>query len=113
MTIARQVRTKSATSKRTISIDYTDKLDGSTLLVNPVTVSANGTTPPTISGATISTTALTINDESVAAGKAVTFVVDGGAPGTYRINISVDNDAATVETFNDTIILQNINEACA
>ena len=109
MARANEIRHKNASETRTISIDYTDKLDVGESLTGTPTIAEVTTTDLTISGAQLNSGSLTINNETVAASKAVQCQVAGGTSGsTYSIKITVSTDASSpgAQTFVDTIKLE-------
>ena len=63
---ANQIRHKHASETRTISVDYTDKLDVGESLTGTPTIAEVTTTDLTISGAQLNSGSLTINNETVA-----------------------------------------------
>jgi len=106
---ANEIRHKHASETRTISVDYTDKLDSGESLTGTPTIAEVTTTDLTISGAQLNSGSLTINNETVAASKAVQCQVAGGTSGsTYSIKITVSTDATSpgAQTFVDTIKLE-------
>jgi len=106
---ANEIRHKHASETRTISVDYTDKLDSGEALTGTPTIAEVTTTDLTISGAQLNSGSLTINNETVAASKAVQCQVAGGTSGsTYSIKITVSTDASSpgAQTFVDTIKLE-------
>ena len=109
MSRANEIRHKQASEVRTISVDYTDKLDTGESLTGTPTVSELTTSDLTISGAQINSGSLTINGVSVAANKAAQCQIAGGTSGsTYSIQIQVGTDASSpgAQTFIDTIRLE-------
>jgi hypothetical protein len=93
--IAPQIRSMSVAETRTISVDFSGKLDdGESLTGTPVATEPSGTIA--LSGEVVSSTELTINGEAVAAGLAVQFVADASVTGRYLIDIVVSTDASQV-----------------
>lgn len=105
---AREIPQKAASAKRAVAVSFVNKLDDGELL-NPAvtpTVDEIGTTDLTIANQAVSTAPLTISGETVAAGGAVQFTVDGGVAGkTYLIRVRADTDATPAQT-NLTIFLR-------
>lgn len=91
--IAKEVRELSLAETRHISVDFTGKLDDASpleLLTGTPTITQKSPSSPqelTITGPAVSTAALTINDVSVIAGRAVQFTVQGDKRGNYMIRI--------------------------
>jgi len=109
MARANEIRHKHASETRTISIDYSDKLDSGEALTGTPTVSEVSSSDLTLSGAQLNSGELTINGETVAANKAVQCQVAGGSSGsTYSILVSVGTDASSpgAQTFYDTIKIE-------
>jgi len=109
MPLVNDIRSKASTETRTISCDYTAKLDEGESLTGTPTIAEVTTTDLTITGAQLNSGSLTINNETVAASKAVQCQVAGGTSGsTYSIKITVSTDASSpgAQTFVDTIKLE-------
>jgi hypothetical protein len=107
--MANEIKQKHASETRTISINYTDKLDTGEALTGTPTVAEVSTSDLTISGAQLNSGELTINGETVAASKAVQCQVAGGTSGsTYSLSVTVSTDATSpgAQTFVDTIKLE-------
>ena len=107
--MANEIKQKHASETRTISINYTDKLDTGEALTGTPTVTEVSTSDLTISGAQLNSGELTINGETVAASKAVQCQVAGGSSGsTYSLSVTVSTDATSpgAQTFVDTIKLE-------
>ena len=109
MSNANEIRHKHASETRTISVDYTDKLDSGESLSGTPTITEVTSADLTISGAQLNSGALTINGVSVAANKAAQCQVAGGTSGTtYQVLIQVSTDASSpgAQTFYDTIKIE-------
>jgi len=109
MSSANEIRHKHASETRTISVDYTDKLDSGESLSGTPTITEVTSSDLTISGAQLNSGALTINGVSVAANKAAQCQVAGGTSGTtYQVLIQVGTDASSpgAQTFYDTIKIE-------
>lgn len=99
MSTAVQVGEMAAGETRNAAVSFVDELDSGELLTGTPTVAEQTTSDLMISNAVVSSTALTIQGESVASGLAVTFRVTGGVAGTtYTIKITATTDAALAQT---------------
>lgn len=92
---APQIRRVHVDETRVVSVDFTGKLDSGELLTGTPSISEDSTSDFAISNPQVSTTALTINNTSVAAGMAVQFQVDAnpGVSGIRVLDITVSTDA--------------------
>lgn len=89
-----EVRDISAGATEVVSVDCIDFLDSGELLTGTPTITEDTTTDLTLSNKVVSTTALTINDRTVAIGKAVQFKVTGQVAGvTYLVFVTCSTDA--------------------
>lgn len=86
---------------RNVSVSFVDLLDSGEVLTGTPTIVEVTTTDLTISNKRVSTTATTINGETVAIGKAVQFKVSGQLTtnSPYTIKITVGTDASPAQTF--------------
>lgn len=92
---------KAADEVRNVSVDFRGKLDGGELLTGTPTVTVTafpsgdaGDDEPEFDNEVVSSDELTINGETVAAGEAVQFTVEGGVAGSrYWMVVQVDTDA--------------------
>lgn len=81
------------------AIDFTPYLDSGELLTGTPTVVEVTSTDLTLANKAVSTAALTIDGNSVAAGAAVQFKVSGQvASKTYRIRVTATTDATIART---------------
>ena len=109
MARANEIRHKHASETRTISIDYTDKLDSGEALTGTPSVSEVTTSDLTITSPQLNSGELTINGSTVAAAKAVQCQVAAGTSGTtYQLLVQVSTDSSSpgAQTFYDTIKLE-------
>lgn len=92
---APQIRRVHVDESRIVSVDFSGKLDSGELLTGTPTVAEDSTSDFSVTNAQVSTTALTINGSSVAAGMAVQFQVDAvsGVSGLRVLDITVETDA--------------------
>lgn len=94
---------------RNVAIDFRGKLDSGELLTGTPTIVEVTTTDLTLSSKAVSTTALTINGETVAIGEAVTFKVAGALDGkNYRILISASTTSTPAQTVQATVRLRGV-----
>lgn len=99
-----EIWSKGASEVRNAAINFSGKLDSTESLSGTPTVTA--TTGVTIASATRNSTTITIDGESVAANKAVTFRVSGGTAGnSYTITTTCGTDASLAQTLQCTIRL--------
>lgn len=100
MTIkAKQIQCKGVSAARNIAVDFIDQLDAGEVLTGTPTVTEVTTSDLTLSNKIINTAELTINDRTVAIGKAVQCKVTGGtAYRTYKIKISVGTNSTPAQT---------------
>jgi hypothetical protein len=94
---APQIHPISRKEMRTIFVDCRGNLDGSAVILGTPDVSEMGTSHLDIANVQVSTTTLTINDQSVPAGKAILFTVDARGAAVkmdweYRITLEFDAD---------------------
>ncbi len=102
---APQTGEKTPSESLNVAVSFARKLDGAEELTGTPTISVSPS-GLTLSAAAVSTTALTINGVSVAAGKAVQFnVSDGSADTCYTISILAETDADTPQTVQGFITL--------
>lgn len=106
-----QTYTISGSDKETVSINYTDWLDGSELLTGTPTVTESTTTVFTLSNKQVNTaTYIENNGDTVAIGKAVQFQLVAtstpAAAATYTFVITVSTDAANPRTVERAITLE-------
>lgn len=90
----------SAGAKRMVAVDFTKWLDGAAVLTGTPTVVEVTTSALTLANKAVSTTTLTINDRTVAVGKAVQFSVitpSDGAGTNYRVRVTVSSDGSPAE----------------
>lgn len=82
------------------AVSFVGQLDSGESLSGTPTVEEQDTSDLTITSKKVSTSALTINDQSVAAGKAVQFTVRGQlvANTPYTIKITVTTDGSPNQT---------------
>ena len=82
------------------SVSFVGVLDSGESLTGTPTVTEVGTSDLTIENKVVSTTSLTINGKSVAAGKAVQFKVSGQAVANspYTVKITVSTDSTPAQT---------------
>jgi hypothetical protein len=102
--VAHEIPNRSAGSKRTYIIDYTERLRGDDLLSGTPTLAEVTSTDLTISGGRVNVAAetFTLNRQTVtvAIGKGVLFEVSAGTAGArYAINVEINTD--NVEEYDD------------
>jgi len=94
-------------STRTPRLSYDEVLETSELLTGTPTVVEVTTSDLTIDNKAVSTAALTIKNEAIAAGRALTFRVSGhgvtNAP--YTLTITASTDATPAQTFVKQLII--------
>ena len=91
---AQEQRTKTASEVLDAKVSFAGLLEGTETLSGTPTFSELTTSDLTLSGAAVSTAALTIDDVSVALGKAATVKISGGTAGrSYIISISCGTSA--------------------
>jgi hypothetical protein len=85
---------------RVVSVSFAGKLSDSETLTGTPTVTEQTTTDLTIANKAVSTAALTIDGETVAAGEAVQFSVSGqlAATGSYTIAITCGTTSTPAQT---------------
>jgi len=106
MTIAREIRNKTVSAVRNITVSFSGKLDDGELLTGTPTVTEVTTTDLTISNETASVGALVVNGVLTPTGEAVQFSVTGGSVGTYQITIAVNTDSLPAQLLYGTIKLK-------
>ena len=107
MTTAVEIGTLIVGETRNAAVSFADLLDSGESLSGTPVVAEVSTSDLTISNAAVSSTSLTIQGESVAAGLAVTFRVTGGTAGqTYTIKITANTDASLSQTVIGYVTLQ-------
>ena len=103
------IRSKAAAETRTVSVDYTDKLDDTESLTGSPVFAEVTSSDLTITGAQLNSGTVVINNETVAANNAAQCQVAGGTSGTtYTVSITVSTNATSpgAQTFVDTIKLE-------
>jgi len=94
---AKEIRRKTVSEVRNVSVSFVDVLDSGELLTGTPTITATMATGSTvtIANAVVSTAVLTINGATVSAGKAIQFTISTGSSGvTYTVNIQCGTDAS-------------------
>ena len=93
------------------AVSFVGVLDSGELLSGTPTVAEQTTSDLTISNEAVNTSALTINDRSVAIGKAVQFSVSGqttaNSPYTLKITVSTDSSPAQTKVKYITFVAEN------
>ncbi len=102
MSIAPQQQSKTVSEVRNVAVSFAGKLDSGEALTGTPNISEVDAASPqdlTFANIAVSTGALTINGETVAAGEAITFKVSGGtANKLYKIQIDCGTDATPAQT---------------
>lgn len=94
-----QVPDIAASATENGAISFVGKLDSAELLTGTPTVVELTSSDLTIASVAVSSSALTINGVSVAAGKAVTFSVTGQTAGTtYRLKATAGTDSTPAQS---------------
>lgn len=96
-----------------VSVDLTAELDNGETAAASATVAESGTSDLTLTNlagtpgqATVSTTSLTINAQTVATGQAVRWLVSGQKKGiTYVVNVTMVTDGSPARTLKRSVQL--------
>jgi len=106
MSVTPPIQSKTDGETRNVAVDFTAKLDSGELLTGTPTVTdASGDL--TITNKAVNAEQLTINNKTVAVGKAVQFQVSGGSVGNnYPIVISVGTDSTPAQTLVEIVTIR-------
>lgn len=89
--VAQQSQGMTTDETRIVSVDFSDLLDSGETLTGAPTVQHG--TGITVSSETINSAEVTVNDEAVAIGKAVQFVIVASASGRYLLEVLCSTSA--------------------
>ncbi|HEB79102.1 MAG TPA: hypothetical protein ENI79_01330 [Rhodospirillales bacterium] len=110
--IAKARHFKSVSGVRNVAIDHQDALKKGELVILTPTITEVSTSDLTLSNKVVNTVAITIDNRSVAIGKAVQFKVSGGLAGIeYTINVNVDTDSSPAQTLVTNVRLDVIADS--
>lgn len=102
MSRSRQIQSKTVSETRNVAVSFAGVLDDGELLTGTPTVSATGVT---VSGAAVTSAAMTILGESVPAGEAVKFAVTGGTAGRYVIAVTCATNSTPAQSLRGSVTL--------
>ena len=92
--VAPEVRSITTDETRNVAIDCSDMLDSGELLTGTPMIQCSASL--TITNQQVNASAVVINGQSVAAGKAIQFTVTSGTPGSYAVEAKCSTDGSQV-----------------
>ncbi len=114
--IALQLGCMSVSEVRSVTLSFVDKLDNGELLTGTPVIEEVGASGLTITNKVVNTAQLTLriggNDETVAIGKAVQFLVTGVTDGTvHKVKAVVSSDSTPAQTLIGVVRIEGIADS--